>query len=220
MFKITSIIITRNSLDYLKEAIKSVLNQTLTCDEIIVVDNNSNDGTEKYLKTKKQIKYIKLDKNYGIGYPRNIGVKASKNNILCFLDSDDLWLPNKNEVQINEFRKNPNLDIVFGQVINFFDKKADQKKYQNVIDTPRSGFLASGLMVKKSSFIRTGFFDTSLEVGEFIDWFLKAKQKNMKFKILDQLVFKRRIHGLNNGILKKDKNTDYIKVIRRYKNKN
>ena len=89
------IIPTYNMLKFLKIAIKSVTKQRYKNFEIIIVDNFSSDGTDKYVKSlkNKKIKFYKI-KNHGvIGKSRNIGIKKSKGEWVAFLDADDEWLP-------------------------------------------------------------------------------------------------------------------------------
>ena len=85
-------------------AINSALNQTYKPFEIIVCDDGSTDNTKNILDLNyisNQIRYIYCGKNGRPSIPRNIGIKKAKGNWIAFLDSEDIWLQNKLETQVN-----------------------------------------------------------------------------------------------------------------------
>lgn len=92
-----------NTAEYIAESIQSVLNQTYTNWELIIVDDCSTDNTdetvEPYLRDSR-IFYLKNDKNSGAAVSRNRALREAKGKWIAFLDSDDLWLPEKLEKQI------------------------------------------------------------------------------------------------------------------------
>jgi glycosyltransferase involved in cell wall biosynthesis len=89
--RISVIIPTYNRADWILRALESVIKAVEYGDEIIVIDDGSNDDTEIVLeKYKHVIQYIKTD-NGGAGRARNIGVKIAANPLISFLDSDDEW---------------------------------------------------------------------------------------------------------------------------------
>ena len=98
-----------NSADFIKETIQSVLNQTYKFWKLIIVDDCSNNKTQKILKKfskNKKIKIYWLKKNKGAGYCRNYAIKKSKAQYLAFIDSDDLWMKDKLETQIRYTERN------------------------------------------------------------------------------------------------------------------
>ena len=106
--KYSVILPTYNRADsYLKDAILSVINQTYTNWELLIIDNHSKDATDELVKSFKNNK-IRLLKNYNIGniaQSRNIGIKKSRGEFIAFLDSDDFW--NREKLNIcNKFLDN------------------------------------------------------------------------------------------------------------------
>lgn len=93
-----------NTAQYIGNAIESVIDQTYKNWELLIVDDCSTDNTdgivEHYL-TDKRIKYMKNDVNSGAAYSRNYALRKAKGKWIAFLDSDDLWYPEKLEHQIN-----------------------------------------------------------------------------------------------------------------------
>lgn len=111
---ISIIMPTYNRGYIIDKAIKSILNQTYSDFELIIVDDGSTDNTEEIVKSfnDKRIKFIKLDKNSGASHARNIGIQKAKGEYITFNDSDDCIINSKLEEQYN-FMKENNCDISF-----------------------------------------------------------------------------------------------------------
>ena len=109
MNELVSIIMpSYNSDRYIGQSIKSVINQTYVNWELIIVDDCSTDNTEKIVSEIKdtRIIFLKNEKNSGAAIARNKAISVAKGRWIAFLDSDDLWLPEKLEKQINFMNKN------------------------------------------------------------------------------------------------------------------
>ena len=124
MEKVSIIIPTYNREKSISKSIKSVLNQTYNDLEVIVVDDGSTDNTEKIIKGIKdtRIKYIKLDKNKGACYARNVGIKKATGKYIAFNDSDDIFHKTKIEKQVMYLKK-CNSDLNFCKMKIHLDKK-------------------------------------------------------------------------------------------------
>lgn len=98
-----------NTAKYISASINSIINQTYKYWELIIVDDCSTDNTDeivnKFLKDER-IKYLKNEKNSGAAISRNKALKEAKGKWIAFLDSDDLWVPEKLEKQINFMEEN------------------------------------------------------------------------------------------------------------------
>ena len=98
-----------NTGQYIGNSIKSVQKQTYTNWELLIVDDCSTDNSDEVIKLflgDRRIKYFGLKKNSGAAYCRNKALKAARGRWIAFLDSDDLWLPEKLEKQIRFMEKN------------------------------------------------------------------------------------------------------------------
>jgi glycosyltransferase involved in cell wall biosynthesis len=104
-----------NSARYLAEAIQSVLDQTYTDFEIIIVNDGSTDETEAVVKgfSDQRIRYV-YQANKGLAGARNAGLRLAQGEFLAFLDADDLFLPEKLNEQIDFLLKNSSIDLVAG----------------------------------------------------------------------------------------------------------
>lgn len=105
-----------NAEMFLSDTIKSVQNQTYKNWEILLVDDCSKDNSaqiiKEFQKYDDRIKYIKLEKNSGASVSRNTGIKNAKGRFIAFVDSDDIWKPEKLEVQVKYMLEN-NLGFTF-----------------------------------------------------------------------------------------------------------
>jgi glycosyltransferase involved in cell wall biosynthesis len=124
---LVSIIITAyNQEDFISEAIESVLNQTYTNLECIIIDDGSIDKTrsicEKYLQQDKRLKYF-FQENKGVSLARNKGFKLSSGTFIHFLDGDDFILEDKIEKQVEFLETNSEYDICYSNYSHLFQNK-------------------------------------------------------------------------------------------------
>lgn len=122
-----------NAAGTIADAIKSVISQSYTDWELIIIDDCSSDTTadiaESYLKRDKRIQLLHTDKTVGKPYyPRNMGIKIARGRYIAFLDSDDVWLPDKLEKQIPLFKDNQTA-IVFSDYEKFFLETETSKEH-------------------------------------------------------------------------------------------
>ena len=214
MSKISVIIPTYNTASYISEAIDSILKQTILVDEIIVIDDGSTDNTREIVE-KLPVKYL-YQKNMGAGVARNQGVKLAKNELIAFLDADDLWLPKKLEEQLNVFATKPSVNMVFGYVEHFFSPDIDDTIRQKVScpTKPQKGISPITLLIHKTDWNKVGEMNTSLGIGEFIEWYGRAKDAGLTTYHLDEIVAKRRLHNNNQGLKKRDLRSDYLQILK------
>ena len=183
--KISVIIPTYNRKKTLARAIQSVINQSLSPFEILIIDDGSNDGTEEWVKENFQnIKYI-YQNNRGVSSARNIGIENAYGDWVAFLDSDDEWLPNKLFEQVKSVQSNPKIKFFHtneiwirnGVRVNQMKK---HKKYgghifEKCLDICRVS--PSSVLIQKEVFDNIGVFDESLRVCEDYDLWLRITSK-------------------------------------------
>lgn len=105
-----------NSADFITATLDSILAQTYTNWELIVIDDKSTDNTtqivEQFAQKHSNVKLIKLEKNGGVAHARNVGLEHTNGKYIAFLDSDDVWVPEKLSRQI-QFMEERNLPMTF-----------------------------------------------------------------------------------------------------------
>ncbi len=114
-----------NRADTIRKAIDSILNQTFTDFEFIIVDDGSTDGTTEildyYAKKDSRVRVLKNEQNRGISYSRNKGNDSAKGKYIAIMDSDDYSVPNRLEKQVAYLEANPEVDSVIGTIRSIKD---------------------------------------------------------------------------------------------------
>ena len=181
--EIVSVIIpTHNRVELLKKAIDSVNRQTWHHNEIIVVDDASQDSTPLALKELQKITLLSVIRNAspkGGGYARNQGIEAAKGHFVAFLDDDDTWLPTKLEKQIALFETVPNSAAVTCSYWDVYTDKTAKKIHITTVHDEQKlltdNYLggASMLLTTKKMLTLCGGFNHLLKSGQ--DWDLWIK---------------------------------------------
>lgn len=180
---ISVVIPTYNRADVVTRAIKSVLVQTYTDYEIIVVDDGSTDKTREILTPYSNcIRYIH-QMNQGVSSARNAGIRAARGEFIAFLDSDDEWLPEKLSVQVAELNENSGACLHTTNHITFYDQCQDKTYFDvtgfgklsgknGLICRPLEYQLRFGLartpcsVVRREALFAAGLFDPKLRIYE------------------------------------------------------
>ena len=173
--KISVIIPTYNREKVILNSIKSCLNQTYNNIEIIIIDDCSTDNTKSIINKVRdhRIKYIKLNKNNGASYARNVGIHIAKGKYIAFQDSDDIFHHDKLEKQFNNLKKyNSDLDFckicVIGTGIEkyYIPNKETYKAILNetIFDelVSNGNFISTQSILIKKSYIKKYLFDPRL----------------------------------------------------------
>ncbi len=178
--EISVIIPAYNSEQFISETLTLVLAQTFQSFEIIVVNDGSTDRTKEivseFINKDQRIKLINQS-NLGTATARNRGIKESSAGLIAFLDSDDLWHPDKLNKQIGFMKKFPKIAIVscLAEIVDensicqglLAGRNLNGSCYREILDT---GGISGGsiVIVRKKCFEQIGYFDSALE--PFEDW--------------------------------------------------
>ena len=184
--EVSVIIPTFNRAEKVCRAICSVLDQTYTDFEIIVVDDGSLDGTSSYLaQFKDNVRLITHSMNLGVSAARNSGIKVSRSQLIALLDSDDYWMPEKLDAQVRFFRKNPaavacqTQEIWMRKGMRVNPGKRHKKPSGYIFERSLKLCLVSpsAVMLKRSVLNEVGLFDEGFPVCEDYDLWLRISYR-------------------------------------------
>lgn len=183
---ISVIIPTFNRPNLIGRSLKSVLNQTVTDLEVIVVDGSDNDDTQKKVAifNDKRIQYVKI-KNHSAAHSRNTGIKHATGEFVAFNDDDDVWHNNKLEKQLEYFEKGPAEKVVFssyrktvGKTTRITPGKIAFAKHGHIYnDILLQNFVGLPTTMLPMSCCQSVTFDEQLQCLEDWDWFIRLAQK-------------------------------------------
>jgi glycosyltransferase involved in cell wall biosynthesis len=192
-----------NGERYLAEAIESILNQTYRRLEIIVVDDGSTDETAAVAaRYGDRIRYVRQD-NGGAPTARNLGLSLVAGEFIAFLDSDDLWHPEKLQRQMACFQARADLDLCVTHLQRFWVPvlEAEQKRFQHHrYSEVLPGYVTVTLLARRTLFDSVGYFNTSRPVGDPMDWFLRAGEKGAVMELLPDVLVYARMHEKNLSV--------------------
>ncbi len=192
---------------FLPKTLESVLKQSYSNWECIIIDDGSTDNTRnvarKYQELDERFKYA-FQENKGLSAARNKGIELAVGDFFQFLDADDLIESNKLEIQLSFLIENPEVDIVYGDMLRFLSDQPDvrfktrpQNDYDWMPKTSGKGadlihqLIIQNIMVVSAPLIRsgviqkTGVFNTSLRSGEDWEYWLRCALKGCSFSYFE-----------------------------------
>ena len=231
---VTIITPSYNSKKYIIETIDSVLNQTYTNFEMLIIDDCSNDGSydliKNYIKCDDRIKLYRLEKNSGCpATPRNYALKLAKGEYIAFLDSDDIWHNQKLELQI-EYMLKYDSSFTASEIKIFHDKQEIEQETASWIDFNSlqtrkishekliyKNIIPNSSVVVKKSIIKNFLFNEDLRykaIEDYHMWLRLLQEHDYCHKLFNQLLFYR----IAETSISKSKFDMFKKHIMLYKN--
>lgn len=205
-FSVLMSVYIKEKPQYLRECMESILNQNVLPAEIVVVkDGPLTDELEAVLeeyveKNPHLYTIVPLDSNCGLGVALAEGILHCKNELVARMDTDDICRKDRFELQLMEFRKNPNLDICGshilefeGDISNVIAKRkvplhdAEIKRYQK----RRDGFNHMAVMYKKSSVLKVGNYQPCMLMEDTYLWVNMFNAGCTAVNVDDYLVYAR-----------------------------
>ncbi|MBL7069008.1 MAG: glycosyltransferase [Candidatus Omnitrophica bacterium] len=220
--KVSIVIPSYNRARFLPEAIDSVIIQTYRNFEIVVVDDGSTDNTKEIMaeyvkKYTSKVRYF-YQENQGEAGARNRGIKESRGEYIAFLDSDDIWVQDKLEIQVRLLADNPDVGLTYGRAkrVNekgeYLDMKPTQPAIKAIHFLQGKRLTMMTVMVHKKCFSHIGLFDKKLKVGVDTDMWLRLAFK-YKIVFLNKILAIMRSHDGNISNDTKEMYAGHIKII-------
>ena len=206
---VSVVIPTYNSGRYIRDAVDSVLGQTYENIEVIFIDDGSTDDTKDILQQYgSKIRYV-FQNNAGPSAARNNGIKLSSGEMVAFLDADDIWMPNKLELQVALMQQYNAVGLVgcgrytidsSGRIIAgpFITENCKDMRalLQNIMVRPMLG--TPTVLIRRECFNKVGLFDESLRGAE--DWKMWIKfAKCYQIRFVEEPLVMIRVHEANTS---------------------
>ena len=188
-----------NTALFLKEAVDSMLSQTFTNFELIVLNDCSPDNAEEIMDTYNDPRIVRYrgEKNVGLGNVLNVGISMARGEYIARMDSDDISLPERIQFQVNFLDSHPEYDLVsvgmreFGNSnrVHFYDNDTEQIKFNALFYSP---ILHASSMWRKDSFDGL-LYDQSFVPSEDYDLWTRALVKGIRMRNLPRILYLYRI---------------------------
>ncbi|MBD2362807.1 glycosyltransferase [Anabaena minutissima FACHB-250] len=177
MPKVSVIIPAYNAMQYLPETVDSVLQQTFSDFEVLIIDDGSSDNIKEWKSELTDERVILISQaNQGLAGARNMGIACAQGDYIAFLDADDLWGPTKLEKQVQCLDRNPAVGLVHtwmtlvdesgkstGRVMKSY---AEGDAWRQVVE--KNVIACPSVMVRRCCFDTVGLFDPNSRIIE--DW--------------------------------------------------
>lgn len=198
---VSCIIPAFNAESFVGEAIESVLAQTYSAVEIVVVDDGSTDRTADVVRSYGPTVNCIVRPHRGAGAAKNDGVDGARGEWTAFLDADDLWHPDKLTRQVARLALRPEIDLSFTQYQNFWSEEIaeEERRYQgHPFSRPASGWSISTLLARRDVFERFGCFEEDVaEKHQSLLWALRAAEQGAVVDVMPEILMRRRLHSGN-----------------------
>jgi glycosyltransferase involved in cell wall biosynthesis len=199
---VSVVIATYNMAEYLLVAVRSALDQTYRTIEILIVDDGSTDGTRdavEPLLEDRRVRYFH-QQNHGQAAAKNHGVRESHGEYVAFLDADDMWEPEKLELQMPLFLGSARIGVVYSRLAYIDESGAEVRVADNELFRGRvtgplliRNFIGFGSsVVRKACFDQLGAFDDAIGMGIDYDLWLRFSTE-YEFDFVDRPLLRYRV---------------------------
>ncbi|WP_069789917.1 glycosyltransferase family 2 protein [Cyanobacterium sp. IPPAS B-1200] len=213
---ISVIIPVYNGEKTIQETIKSVLQQTFTDFELIIINDGSTDNTlEKIAQIEDDRVKVLSFANQGVSAARNLGIANSQGDYLAFLDTDDLWTEDKLELQLKALQENKEAVLAYSWINNIDKNSKFLRSYSHILLNGYvyeklliSNFLgtASNPLIRRKVFAEIGNFEESFPYAEDWDLYLRiAKKYDFVCVPLPQILYRISSNSLSTNTTKMEK---------------
>lgn len=216
--------------EYLRLALDSMINQTVSPDEIVIVEDGELTDElyailDEYEKKYLSIKRVKNIENLGLGLSLNVGLKECRNELVARMDTDDISKLDRCEKELDAFSKDQNLSVVGSFVDEFTEEKENVVSTRKVpteqekiyeFNKRRSAFNHPSVMYKKSVVLKVGGY-SDLRRNQDVDLFGRMLFNGFKAKnIPESLLWFRTDKNLSKRRRSKENSKTYIQVIKNF----
>lgn len=210
-----------NGEKYLKESIESILNQTYTDFEFIIINDASTDNTATILKqyNDKRIIIIENPENIGLTKSLNKGIQIAKGKYIARMDADDISLPERLEKEVRFMEEHPEIEILG---TDYYEIDTNRKRLISKVNIPETDeqirkvlfkynpFIHSSLMIRRDILNVIGYYDERFKASQDYDLILRILAKYKGHNLKEELIIK--IIDLNSISFKRLKQQAYYSL--------
>jgi len=190
-----------NGEKYLTEAIESMLNQTFTNFEFIIIDDGSTDESlaiiQKYSNQDERIILVRNEKNMGLAASLNKGILLARGEFIARMDADDISCKNRLEIQIQHMRENSKL-LILGSAVDVIDENRGVRNhiypptspveiFWSIVSACCIPFIHPTVIFRKELFIKVGYYDVAILAGQDYDLFSRAVMSDLPMECVGNL---------------------------------
>jgi glycosyltransferase involved in cell wall biosynthesis len=195
--RVSCVVPAHNAERFLPAALESLLSQTAPVFEVIVADNGSTDRTAEIAASfGGPVRVLAVDPGpiRDPAIARNAGLRAVRGELICFLDSDDLYEPTKTERQLERFDADEGLGACFCTMENFWEPglEEEEERYR-AAGRLRAQKILSTLMLRTAVARRLGPIDEERTAGS-ISWVARLLEMDVAYDTVDEVLMRRRMH--------------------------
>jgi glycosyltransferase involved in cell wall biosynthesis len=213
----------------IKESIESIINQTYSDFELLIISDGSTDNTEAVVKAfnDERIKYFSIENSGRPAVPRNYGIKQSQGKYIAFCDDDDLWTPSKLQKQVFFMEAHPDTFLTYG----FAESFGDPLDSGSLLHTKKESMMAESfeilllgnkiplftVMLRKECLTETGVFDDNPDLKALEDYDLWLRIA-MKYKIscIPEMLGRYRKHPNNVSINRVELRKKHLPILEKF----
>jgi len=204
--KVSVIMSVYNGKNYLEQAVDSILAQTYTNFEFVIIDDCSTDGSYEMLislaNLDERVLLYRNETNLGLTKSLNLGVKIASGDYIARMDADDICIPKRLEYQLNYLEKNKDVDLLYSDTV-LIDKNSevicDSWRPRDINTVLRclekNNFIPHPtVVIKKSTFNKIGGYDENCRTGQDVNLWLRMREQNCNFGYLNKVVLMYRLN--------------------------
>lgn len=216
---VSVITVVRNGARFLGQALDSIFQQSYRPIQVIVVDGQSTDGSDRIAQSYTEIDYVRQS-TLGLSTARNQGIERARGELIAFLDHDDYWPATKLEMQVAHMLAHPHLLLTTTRFLWFMDGSAQPARMKSVthlLGAPQAGPTPGTLLARRDAFRLNGLFDTTLTIAGDSEWFVRARDRRLAMDQLPAVLLCKRFHDANLSAQSAVYRAEWLRVLRHRK---
>lgn len=202
--RVTCVVPVHDGAEHLPAALDSILAQTVPALEVLVVDDGSSDGSGAVAAAYgTPVRVLRLERRSGAGVARATAVAEARGGAIAFLDADDLWRPEKLELQLGHLEGPPALDVSMADVENFWEQGDEEERRWRAQGRVRGTGIFSAVMARREVFDRVALAGRHRH-SDLAAWIVEVRDVGLTVGRLEQVLTDRRRHAGNRTVLEHD----------------